>query len=98
MSYSPSSHYTGYLCTLFVCASELCHALNFSSAATLNTSSSPLILVADILKVSEPMPDSDIRGEDLVGLRRQWDSESAVAQSRRKFKTGMEALYGRNAV
>jgi hypothetical protein len=44
------------------------------------------------------MPDSDIKGEDLVGLHCQWDSESGVAQSRRKFKTGMEALYGRKAV
>jgi hypothetical protein len=74
MIYSPSSHHTGHLPTLFVCASELCHALNFSSVATLNTSSSPLILVADIPKVSELILDSDIRGENLMGLRCQWDS------------------------
>jgi hypothetical protein len=71
MIYSPSNHHTGHLPTLFVCASDLCHTLNFFSVATLNTSSSPLILVADIPKVSESMPDSDIRGEDLVGLRCQ---------------------------
>jgi hypothetical protein len=72
MVYSPSSHNTGQLSTLSVWTSELCHALNISSVATLNTSSGPLILVADIAnvwvcKVSESMPDSVIRGE--VGWR-----------------------------
>jgi hypothetical protein len=72
MIYSPSSHHTGQLRTLLLWASELCHALNFSSVATLNTSSGPLILVAVwMCKVSESMPDSAIRGEVLVGLR-EW--------------------------
>jgi hypothetical protein len=62
--YSPTG--SSQLRTLFVCASELCHALHFSSIATLNTSSSPLILIVDIAKVSESMLDNVIRGEDLV--------------------------------
>jgi hypothetical protein len=37
--------------------------------------------IANIVKVSESMPGSVIRGEDLVGLRCQWDSESGVASA-----------------